>query len=399
MLIGIVGKPSCGKSTFFRAATLAEAQIANYPFTTIKPNHGVGFIRIPCVDKEFETQCNPRFGYCIDHNRFVPVDMLDVAGLVPGAHQGLGMGNQFLDDLRQADALIHVIDASGSVNKQGEAVAPLSYDPLKDVAFLEHELDMWYLGILKKGWERLSRLIVQEKQEIHKVLAKQLSAFKVTEEMINDAIEKLNLARDRPTLWTQENLEQLATYLRKLTKPMIIAANKIDIPGAITNVLRLQQAFPHHTIIPCSAEFELALKTAAKTGMIKYIPGDKEFTIPDPIKLSEKQHTALTFIKSGVLTSNGSTGIQHILDSAVLQLLCYIAIFPGGINKLEDKDGNILPDCFWMPPASTALDFAYRLHTDFGKNFIRAIDVKTKRTVGKDYLLKHCDVIEIVANR
>jgi len=154
MLIGIVGKANVGKSTFFKAATLAEVEIANYPFTTIKPNHGTGFVKVDCVDKEFNVKCNPRFGYCLDGKRFVPVDLLDVAGLVPGAHEGKGMGSEFLNDLNQADALIHIIDVSGSTNEKGEKVPILSYDPANDIKFLEKELDMWYLRLIEKGWEK-----------------------------------------------------------------------------------------------------------------------------------------------------------------------------------------------------------------------------------------------------
>jgi len=168
MLVGIVGKPSCGKSTFFKAATLAEAEIANYPFTTIKANHGVGYVKVECADKDFNVQCNPRFGYCLNGIRFVPVDMLDVAGLVPGAHKGLGRGNEFLDDLNQANVLIHVIDVSGSTNEKGEPVEALSYDPAEDIKFLEIELDMWYLRNLTKGWEKFARQVQQEQQEIQK---------------------------------------------------------------------------------------------------------------------------------------------------------------------------------------------------------------------------------------
>ena len=399
MLIGIVGKPSVGKSTFFRAATLAEAEIANYPFTTIKPNSGVGFVQVDCVDKEFGKQCNPRMGYCSNGKRFVPVPMLDVAGLVPGAHEGKGMGNQFLDDLRQEDVLIHVIDVSGSTNEKGESVPAGSYDPVEDVRFLEVELDMWYLAILKKGWEKFARTIIQEKQEIHIALAKQLSGVKVTEELVEDVIKGLQLDNERPHLWQERELQSLATQLRKATKPMVIAANKIDVPGSVQNLERLRTQFPEYIFIGCSAESELALREAAKAGLINYIPGDKDFVIVAEDKLNEKQRNALRFIQEQILQKQGSTGVQQVMDTAVFDVLKYMAIYPGGANKLEDKDGNVLPDCFLLPPESTALDFAYKLHTDFGKHFIRAIDVKTKRTVGKEHPLQHRDVVEIVVGR
>ena len=399
MFVGIVGKPSCGKSTFFKAATLAEVDIANYPFTTIKPNHAVGFVRIDCVDKEFGRQCNPREGFCIHGNRFVPIDLMDVAGLVPGAHTGLGMGNQFLDDLRQADALVHVIDISGSVNEKGEPVEPLSYDPVKDVEFLEEELDMWYLGIIKKGWERFARTVMQEKGNIAKAVGKQLSALKVTEEMAEDAIKKLGLDLARPDKWSEQEMKELAVMLRKQTKPIIIAANKIDVAGAERNYERVNEKFPDYIVIPCSAESELALREAAKHGLIDYVSGNGSFRLVEPDRLSDKQRRALDFIQKNVLDRFGSTGVQDVLNNAVFKLLKYIAVFPGGVNKLEDQHGNVLPDCFLMPGGSTALDFAFRIHTDIGKGFIRAIDVKTKMTVGKEHKLKHRDVVEIVTSK
>ncbi len=399
MLIGLVGKPNCGKSTFFKAATLAEVEIANYPFATIKPNEGVGFVKIDCVDKEFKRQCNPRTGFCLKGWRFVPVEMIDVAGLVPGAHEGKGMGNQFLDDLRQADVLIHVIDVAGTTNEKGEPVKPGSYDPAEDIKFLEEELDMWYLGIIKKGWERFARTVMQEKQEIQAALGKQLSGLKVTEEMVEEVINKIGLDKEKPSQWDETELKKLAVELRKKTKPMVIACNKIDVEGAINNFTKLENQFPDHMLIACSAESELALREAAKADMIEYIPGEKDFKIINEDKLTDKQKKALIFIKENILNKLESTGVQKVLDNAVFDLLKYIAIFPGGVNKLEDSEGRVLPDCFLMPPKSTALDFAYRLHTDFGKNFIRAIDVKTKRTVGKEHLLKHRDVMEIVAGR
>ncbi len=398
MLIGIVGKSNVGKSTFFKAMTLANVEIANYPFTTIKPNHGTGYLRTECADKEFNVKCSPRFGYCIEGKRFVPIELLDVAGLVPGAHEGKGLGNQFLDDLNQADALIHIIDDAGSTNEKGEPVAPLSYDPANDILFLEHELDMWYLRLIEKGWDRFARAVNQEKPELSKAVAKQLSALRVNEKLMERVIQKLNLDLDI-IKWDRNVLLKISTELRKATKPMVIACNKIDVNGAYENFEKLKQEFPEHLLVPCSAEAELALREASKHGLIKYIPGDDNFEIINEEKLNNKQKDALSFIKTEVLVGYGSTGLQKVLDIAVFELLKYIAAYPVATSKLTDKDGNILPDCFLVPKDTTALEFAFKVHTDIGNNFIKAIDQKTKLIVGKEHKLKHRDVIEIVTSK
>ncbi|MFP4424084.1 MAG: redox-regulated ATPase YchF [Candidatus Woesearchaeota archaeon] len=391
MLIGIVGKPNCGKSTFFKASTLMNVEIANYPFATIKPNQGVGFVRVECVCKEFEQTCNPREGFSVDGTRFVPVNIIDVAGLVPGAYEGKGMGNQFLDDLRQADCLIHVIDASGGTNEKGEPVEAGSYDPGEDIRFLDHELDMWYMGIFKRVWDKFSRTIRQEQADPAKAIAKQFSGLGVTEDLVKETFARLKLPQDL-TAWSDENLKAVVTEFRKATKPMVIAANKVDTDTGKKNLKNLKERFPEHKIIGCSAESELALKEAAKHGLIGYIPGDKSFS--EKGELTDAQNKGLEFISS-MLKEQGETGVQKILDAAVFDVLGFIAIFPGGVNRLTDSDGNVLPDCFLMPANTTALDFAYRLHTDFGKNFIKALDVRTKKPVAKDQVLKHRDILEI----
>ena len=396
MLVGIVGKANVGKSTFFKSLTLAEVLIANYPFATLKPNRGVGFVRVERVDKEFGVVSNPRFGYCRGDFRFVPVELLDVAGLVPGAHEGKGMGNQFLDDLRQADVLIHVVDMSGSTNEKGEPVSPGSYDPVFDIKFLEFELDMWFLSIVKKGWDKFARQVQQDQADIAKALGKQLSGLKVDEFLVDEVVKKLNLSGS-PLDWSEQDLNDLAVELRKRTKPIIIAGNKCDVPSAKGNLEIVRKKFPDYVVIPCSAESELALREADQKQLIDYVPGSSSFNIRG--SLSDKQRSALDFIKKRVLDVFGSTGVQEVLDSAVFDVLRFIAVFPGGVNKLADSQGRVLPDCFLLPEGSTAFDFAGYIHSDFAKNFLGAIDVRTKRKIGRDAVLKHRDVIEILTSK
>jgi len=391
MLIGLVGKPSVGKSTFFKAATLAEVEIASYPFTTIKANHGVGYVKVDCIDKEFNVQCMPKHGFCINGNRFVPVDLMDVAGLVPGASEGKGLGNQFLDDLREADVFIHIVDSSGTTNVEGKPTE--DYNPCEDVRFLEDELNKWFFNILVKAWKSFAKKAEAEDIKISEAVAKQFSGLKVSEEQVKTVLRKINLP-ERPSQWSESQLMEFASELRNESKPMIIAANKCDHPAAAENIKKMQAEFPELMIYPCSADSELALRGAAKAGLIEYIPGDKDFKVLKD--LSDKQKSALDKIKKDVLDAYEGTGVQEILNLAVFDLLKYIAIFPAGAKKLADSKGNILPDCFLLPPNSTALDFAYFLHTDFGDNFIKAINARTKRVLGKDYKLQHRDALEIV---
>jgi len=401
MLIGLVGKPSVGKSTFFKAATLAEVEIAAYPFTTIKANHGVGYVRIECIDKEFNTNCNPSHGFCINHQRFVPVELMDVAGLVPGASEGKGLGNQFLDDLRQADIFVHIVDVSGTLDVEGKPTE--NHDVCKDVEFLEDELNKWFYNILMKVWRSFARKAEIEDMKFSEAVAHQFSGLKVKEDHVKDVLLKLNFSK-KPSTWTAEQLKEFAAALRKMSKPMIIAANKVDTENGKKNFEKLIKEFPYLMIVPCSADSELALREAAKAELIDYIPGDSEFALKSvpssgegKIKgeLSEKQKLALEDIKK-VLKEYDGTGVQEVLNMAVFNLLKYVAIFPASANKLADSKGNILPDCFLLPEGSTALDFAFHLHTDFGNNFIKAIDARSKKALGKAYKLKHRDALEIV---
>ncbi len=391
MLIGLVGKPSCGKSTFFKACTLADVLIAAYPFATIKPNHGIGYVKIDCIDRELGVKCNPVKGYCVDGKRFVPIDLMDVAGLVAGASEGKGLGNEFLNDLSGADAFIHIVDISGETDLEGKETK--GHNPMEDVRMLENELDLWYYGILKKVWGSFARTIQQTKKNFAQAIATQFSGLKVREDDVKRVLLKLGYDSEKPNNWTEEQIRVFAHELRHFSKPMIVAGNKCDREDAKKNLENLKKEFPDLIIIPCSSDGELALRQAHNAGLIEYVPGENNFKILK--ELTERQKEALDKIKKNVLDVYGSTGVQNVLNKVVFDLLKYIAIFPAGA-KLTDSKGNVLPDCFLLPGGSTALDFAFYLHTDIGKNFVKAVDVRTKQAVGKDHKLKHRDGLEIL---
>jgi ribosome-binding ATPase YchF (GTP1/OBG family) len=395
-LLGVIGKPNTGKSTFFSAATLAAAEIANYPFTTIKPNRGVGYVRTPCVHEEFKVKDNPKNSLCLDGIRLVPVELIDIAGIVPDAWQGRGLGNQFLDEIRRADALIHIVDASGGTDCEGRICKPGEHDPVDDIKFVEHEITMWMVSILKKDWAKVARTAEADKKGIFGPLEERLSGLGIKRSHILEAAKKTGLNHEKPTSWTDDDFLKFVDMLRQISKPMLIVANKIDLPTAEPNLQRMKEL--NYLVFPCSSEAELGLRRAAEKQLIDYKPGDCNFKITKPEKLSLSQIKALETIREKVLSKNGSTGIQDAINMAYFRLLNMITVYPvEDLEHLSDHNGRVLPDVYLIPKGTTARQFAYIIHTELGESFIYALNARDKRRIGEDAVLEDREVISIVS--
>lgn len=391
-----MGKPNVGKSTFFAAATMIDVKIAPYPFTTIEPNVGIGYVRIPCVCRELGVKDNPRNSICIEGNRFIPVELIDVAGLVPGAWQGRGLGNQFLDHLRRAPVLIHVVDASGGTDEEGRLVKPGTHDPMEDVKFLENEIDMWMLQIVKKEWDKVIRQVEYAKQRIEDVLYGMLSGLGIGRGTIENAINQLSLANKPPHLW-DDSLMEFVRFVRRADKPMVIAANKADIPEAEDNIRRMMRELKDYRIIPTSADSELALRRAAQKGLINYIPGDPDFTVIG--NLRPEQAKALERIRD-VMRKWGGTGVVKALNTAVFDVLGMIAVYPVADEKrLTDTEGKVLPDVYLLPRDATVLDLARAIHSEIAQRAMFAIDALSGRRIGLNEKLRHRSVVRVVTSK
>lgn len=393
MQIGLLGKTNVGKSTFFSAATESPAQIGNFPFTTIEPNVGIAYVKSDCACKHFGISHENQL--CINGTRFIPVKLIDVAGLVPGAHEGKGLGNKFLDDARQAEALIHVVDIAGSTDIQGQPVPIGTHDPKEDVEFVEEEFDQWFKQILLREWEKLTKEIEQKRTKLVEGIARRFSGLAIKEYDVHEVLQKFNLISKNPNDWNDSDITTFVKELRRKTKPILIAANKADLCKDLKIVNDIQK--DTKTVI-CSAETELILKKAAKAGLVNYVVGNENFTLNENVEVSPQQQKALDLVKT-VLSKIKSTGVQSVLDSAIFDLLKLIVVFPvEDESKLCNKDGKVLPDAKLLPLNSTAKDLALTIHADIAKGFLHAINVKTKQRIGADHQLKHGDVIKIVSS-
>lgn len=398
MEVGVVGKPNVGKSTFFNALTLLDVPIAPYPFTTITPNRGVGAVRFPCPHVERGQPCTPGNARCVDGTRWVPVNLVDVPGLVPGAHEGRGLGRQFLDDLRAADGFLQVVDLSGATTDEGVLASPGTQEPAAEVAWLHEELIAWVADILGRDFDRHAKSVELEGAKIEEFLQARMTGLSVSLGQITAALRTFPGDRARPSTWSASDRRLLAASLLDVAKPRLVVANKCD--RAPSEALpALGAAIAPIPAVPTSAEAELTLRRAARAGLVDYVPGAASFAVRPGTGLSPPQERALAEIRA-ILARWGSTGVQTALETMVFQRLGYTVVFPVEDEAhWTDSKGRVLPDAHLVPTGTTARALAYRVHTDLGDHFIRAIDARTHRALGAEHPLDAGAVVRIVARK
>jgi ribosome-binding ATPase YchF (GTP1/OBG family) len=369
--IGLIGKTNTGKTTFFNSATLGNEEIANYPFTTKKPIHGNAHVITLCVHKEFGLVDNPRNSLCKEGWRFIPVELIDLPGLIKGAWEG--------------------IDSSGKIAEAGAG------DPIADVSDIEEELVLWYLKLFEGNREKISRM-TNTGLDTARAVTEIFGGIGVKEWHVKKSISENNIADKNIHELDSDETRRFISTLREISKPSLIVANKIDLHPAAENFKRLREHNKHMFVIPSSADAELTLRRAQNRGLIKYSPGDEIFDIYENTVLNEKQKWALNFIRKDVLGEYLRTGVQFALNIAVFKLLNMNVVYPvSDPNRLSDKKGNVLPDAFLMKNGSTVQDLASDIHTELSKGIVYAVDVRNGLRLPGEYQIKDRDVLSIVS--
>ena len=399
--IGIIGKPSSGKTTFLNSSCLTHAKVSEIPFTTIEPNKGVAYVKTKCVCKELDVTDNPQNSICIDGTRFIPINLIDVAGLVPDAHKGKGLGNRFLNDLIKTDVLLHIVDITGSLDKTGQLVSMGQNDPYEDILFLEEEINLWFKEILEReDWTKFTKTITTEKRKVVEALYDRLSGVKITKQQIILSLKETKLESRNPSTWSEIELLEFVKTLRRKSKPILILANKIDKDISEHNLRELKKKYVD-PIIPCSALAEHFLRKYHDDKTINYIPGSDNFEIRDDSKLKSEELEMLKKIKEKILNKYGSTGIQNSLDYASFTIANQICVYPvSDINSYSDNKNNVLPDAFLVEKGTLLRDFVReKIHSELAENFMFGIDARTKKRLGENYELQDKDIIKIVTSK
>ncbi len=395
--IGIIGKTNAGKTTFFNAATLLSAPVSTYPFTTKRPNIGQAYVRTICVCRELGVKDNPRNSSCIDGGRFIPIQLIDLPGLIKGSWTGKGLGTQFLSVASQADALIHIADASGSIDADGKLTKPGMGNPVADVYDIEEELVHWFAKIVDRTLKKLKKH-AKKGSSTDRLFTQDLAGLKITGAHVAAALEMNALADKDLARWEREDVWNFAKSVRQISKPTLVVANKMDLGATEKNVDRLVKEFGQAFVLPASSDAELALRRAEQKGYVEYVPGEETFRVKDRNKLSPEQKEALAYVEQRVLSKWIRTGVQFALNTCVFKLMGMNVVYPvEDVEKFSDKKGNVLPDTFLVPYNASLRDLAAEIHTDLAKTMIYAIDARSKIRLPADYKLKDRDVISIVA--
>ena len=395
--IGLIGKTNTGKTTFYNSATLSSSEISTYPFTTKKPEKAIAYAITLCVHPEFNVVDNPNNSKCSEGWRYIPIELIDLPGLIKDAWKGKGLGDQFLSVAAQSDALLHIVDVSGSVDSTGKITEVGAGDPISDFADIEEELVMWYHKILEGNRDKVSKL-VRSGSELIDVITDLYRGIGVHKSHVKEALQTTGLEEKDFDNFGFQDTKNLAAYLRKVSKPTLIVANKIDIEGADKNFARLRERYIDTIVVPASADSELSLRRAEQKGLIKYSPGSEQFEILKPQELSKKQQDALNFIKKGIMGEYMRTGVQFAINVTVFKLLKMNSIYPvANEEKLSDKKGRILPDLILMKDGSTVIDLAKEIHTDLLKGLLYAKDLRYKLRLPTNYQLRDRDVISLVS--
>ena len=395
--IGLIGKTNTGKTTFFNSATLSSAEISTYPFTTKKAETAKAYAITLCVHPEFNVVDNPNNSKCSDGWRYIPIELIDLPGLIKDAWKGKGLGNQFLSIAAQSDVLLHVVDVSGSVDSSGKVSEVGTGDPISDYADIEEELMMWYHKILEGNRDKLSKLIQTTNDKIE-ALTDLYRGIGVNKNNIKETLKITGLEDKDFDNFDVKDTKQFASTLRKISTPTLIVANKIDIEGGDKTFDRLRERYSDTIVVPASADSELSLRRAEQKGLIKYSPGSEQFDILKPQELNPKQQNALEFIKKDIMGEYMRTGVQFAINIAVFKLLKMNSVYPvANEEKLSDKKGRVLPDLILMKDGSTVTDLANEIHSDLQKGLLYAKDLRYNLRLPLDYQLRDRDVISLVS--
>jgi ribosome-binding ATPase YchF (GTP1/OBG family) len=395
--IGLIGKTNTGKTTFFNSATLSSEEISSYPFTTKSPVSGVAHAITLCVHPEFKIQDNPNNSKCLDGWRYIPIELIDLPGLIKDAWKGKGLGNQFLSIAAQSDALLHVVDASGGIDSTGKITEVGTGDPISDFADIEEELIMWYHKILEGNRDKVSKLI-KTGTDVSDAITDLYRGIGVTKTHVKKTFHAINLEEKEFDDFDMVDSKKFASHLRKISKPTLIVANKVDVDGADKNFARLRERYNDSIVIPVSGDSEFVLRRAEQKGLIKYSPGSETFEIIKSDDLNEKQINALNFIKKGIMGEYMRTGVQFAINVAVFKLLKMNSIYPVADEKnLADKKGRVLPDLILLKDGATINDLAKEIHSDLTKGLLYGKDLRYNLRLPTDYQLRDRDVVSLIS--